>query len=42
MGEIHGMPFAMSPRDELQLICLQGERWDIVDVWYSERPDLWK
>jgi len=42
MGEVHGMPFAMKPRDELQLYHLKHIGWDIVDVWHSERPDLWK
>lgn len=42
MGEVHGMPFAMKPRDELQLHYLERAGWAIIDIWHSERPDLWK
>ena len=42
MGEVHGMPFAMNIRDTEQLKRLELLGWDIVDVWHTERPDLWK
>ncbi len=42
MGEVHGMPFAVRARDDLQKYYLQGAGWDIIDIWHSERPDLWK
>jgi len=42
MGEVHGMPFAMKPTDEIHLAYLKQLGWDVVDVWHTERPDLWK
>ena len=41
MGAVHGMPFAMSVHDELQLNLLELSGWDVIDVWHTERPDLW-
>ena len=41
MGAVHGMPFAMNARDSIQADLLELSGWDVIDVWHSERPDLW-
>jgi very-short-patch-repair endonuclease len=41
MGEVHGMPWAMNAHDEIQKEVLEANGWDVIDVWHSERADLW-
>jgi very-short-patch-repair endonuclease len=41
MGEVHGMPWAQTPHDEIQGIILEYNGWTVIDVWHSERADLW-
>jgi len=41
MGAVHGMPFSMNAKDQIQLDLLEWDGWDVLDVWHSERPDLW-
>lgn len=42
MGGIHGEPWAISPKDETQGELLEKIGWTVIDVWHTERPDLWE
>ncbi len=41
MGKIHESSTARR-KDWLQKTVLEGNEWDVIDVWQWEREDLWK
>jgi len=41
MGGVHGEPWAINAKDETQGELLKRFGWDVIDVWHTERPDLW-
>lgn len=41
MGGVHGMPWAPSAKDEIQKELLYISGWDVIDIWHTDRLDLW-
>jgi len=42
MGAVHGEPWAINVKDETQRELLERFGWTVIDVWHTDRPDLWE